>query len=109
MADHQSAIRVDGDWPITACTCGWKGGTCADEEAAVDGLIEHVIVATRSEAADAVRRTVRGELRDPNTWERVGRRIVTDRSYHYDTSDESHCIDLAQIVCTALGQIADKP
>ena len=47
----------------------------------------------------------RTELLDYDLWEQVAKIIHTDRDYHYDTSDMSHCIDLVQIVCTALARL----
>ena len=44
--------------------------------------------------------------RDPAVWEAVARHIVTDEQFHYDTSDTSHCWDLAQIVLTAYATLS---
>ena len=48
-------------------------------------------------------------LSNPDTWEAIALQIHTDIDYHYDTSDMSHCIDLAQIVCQALLYLGRQP
>jgi hypothetical protein len=44
-------------------------------------------------------------LLDPQTWDDIAALITTERDYHYDSSDQSHMIDMAQIVCTALNKL----
>ena len=42
------------------------------------------------------------KLNDPATWDAIAEAILTKEDYHYDTSDLSHCTDMAQIVCKAI-------
>ena len=44
-------------------------------------------------------------LYDPDLWEDIAADIYNGHGYLYDTSDMSHMIDIAQIVCESLARI----
>lgn len=51
----------------------------------------------------------RYQLLDPETWVKVAERITVDPGYYYDSSDTSHMIDMAQLVCESLAALDVTP